>query len=177
MSVELDPPELGFKREQCPHAFLCAHTERGRPLPARGVADPPSQEPSLRPRRIQGKQAPACCCVMQEETFGLDADDCRSKPPPPSSTNRPTSPAPPLPANKRLLRYCVRPNSGRIEPGRDVEVQSTTPPRIALHCALMQAQSNPLTRAYSPSPGHEGGPAARCQVPRQVPRPVRPRHR
>jgi hypothetical protein len=47
----------------------------------------------------------------------------------------------------------------------------------ALHCARMQAQINPLTRACSPSPGHEGGPTARCQVPRQVPRPVRPRHR
>lgn len=64
MSVELDPPELGFKREHRQHAFLCTHTERGRPLPARGVADPPSQEPSLRPGRIQGKQVPARCCAV-----------------------------------------------------------------------------------------------------------------
>ena len=68
MSVELDPPELGFKREKRQHAFPCTRTERGRPLPTRGVADAPSQEPSLGPGRIQGEQMQisAHCCVMQD---------------------------------------------------------------------------------------------------------------
>lgn len=36
------------------------------------------------------------------------------------------------PADGKCYRYCVRPNSGRIEPGKDVEVQSMEFPQYAL---------------------------------------------
>jgi hypothetical protein len=48
MSVELIPAELGFKRKH--HVVglrACRDTKLDRPIPARGVADTPPEEPTL----------------------------------------------------------------------------------------------------------------------------------
>ncbi|KAH8625581.1 hypothetical protein IG631_19460 [Alternaria alternata] len=47
MSVELDPVELGFKRKLRMQHWGHKDTNLARTLPARGVADPPLEEPAL----------------------------------------------------------------------------------------------------------------------------------
>ena len=47
MSVELDPVELGFKRKLLAWHWGHTHTNLARTLSARGVADPPLEEPAL----------------------------------------------------------------------------------------------------------------------------------
>jgi hypothetical protein len=69
MSVELDPVELGFKRKL--HALAldaCRNTKLDRPIPARGVADPPLEEPTLRSGGLQGEQAHTHCLAWALKT-------------------------------------------------------------------------------------------------------------
>ena len=86
MSVELDPVELGFKRKHSLYLLANSYTKRDRPLPARGVADPPSQESSLGPRRIQGEHVLGRYFTARCIAFEPVANIRRSKPPLLSST-------------------------------------------------------------------------------------------
>ena len=67
-----------------------------------------------------------------------------------------------------MTRYCVRPNSGRIEVGSEVEVQGIMTSNIA---TKYQAKDK-----TSPPSGNERRPTTRRQMPRQVPSSIRRHH-
>lgn len=63
MSVELEPPELGFKRmlQGVAHALYRENILSAcRSLPVRGVAGPTIEEPPQRPRGLQGERKLHC---------------------------------------------------------------------------------------------------------------------
>ena len=66
------------------------------------------------------------------------------------------------------VRYCVRPNSGRIEPGSEVEVQGR------LKAARIVTDRWLTASCFcSASTGYARRAGTRCTMPRQIPRPVR----
>lgn len=67
--------------------------------------------------------------------------------------------------------YCVRPNSGRVDPGETVEVQGARAP-LALRGLLVLMRCAGRSRSAGP----QGGAAARCQVQGQVPDPEHAHH-
>lgn len=132
-----------------------------RALHCRGRPDPQAPEHEQAARCIQGM-------AMSLNSLGMDliANDTRLKPPHPSSTipeDTPRHMKEELEAHN-TSRYCVRPNSGRIEPGHEVEVsgRSTNSNAVAVDVKADHLYVN------SPPPSDEARPSRRCQVSRQV---------
>lgn len=101
MSVELDPPELGFKRmySQASTSSSSDGLTRCRSLHTRSLASAQAPQPEQRPS----------CLQSQDHS-------------PQAVRYSPISTSSDLTANVLSHRYCVRPNSGRIDAGGSVEV-------------------------------------------------------
>lgn len=63
-------------------------------------------------------------------------------------------------------QYCVRPNSGRIEPGETVEVQGKQAIVFGATRAVAATNCRPRLPLHSPAPGDEGGATYVGKVPR-----------
>lgn len=142
-----------------------------RALHCRGRPDPQASEHEQAARCVQGM-------AMSLHSLGMDviANDIRSKPPHPSSTipeDTPRHMRKEMDAHN-TYRYCVRPNSGRIEPGHEVEVSGRS---INSNPAAVDAKADDTFHVNSPPPGDEARPSRRCKVPRQVPGSVCPHFR
>lgn len=162
MSVELDPPELGFKRQFVRNNCTSQKEAKVRIGPFQqevtqtlklknNHSDPVAFKVST-PAVLEDLIVPE---HMRYEYMLTDpGQNHRSQ----AVCAAPPSHGPHL-ANTGYHRYCVRPNSGRIEPGDYVEVSSMIWPFLVLRSTT----AADVCRS-SPS-GNEGRPAARCEVP------------
>lgn len=150
MSVEIEPSELGFRRmspaltDVPPFLSLGRNADkrtRHRALHRRGRTEAEAQKPKQAACRVQGM-------FLRERSstaFGrwLTAAGQNHR----SQTVRSPIPGTNVWQKRRLTRhlprYCVRPNSGRIEPGLEVEVTGWWPPSRISSALAFEADQSP----------------------------------